>query len=94
MNPTLQSIFLVIQITVFIALLLPTLYIFVFAFAGLFYKQPPYPGQPLLRKIAVLIPGYKEDDVIVDVAKAALNQNYPQDLYDVIIIADSFQPET
>jgi cellulose synthase/poly-beta-1,6-N-acetylglucosamine synthase-like glycosyltransferase len=47
-----------------------------------------------LRKIAVLIPGYKEDSVIVDVAKEALNQNYPKEKYDVVIIADSFQPET
>lgn len=94
MNPALQSLFLVIQIAVFIILLLPTLYIFLFAFAGLFYKQPSYPSQPTFRKIAVLIPGYKEDEVIIEVAKDSLNQDYPTDKYDVVIIADSFQPET
>jgi len=66
----------------------------VFAFAGLFYKQISYPASPTLRKIAVLIPGYKEDDVIIEVAKDALAQDYPQEKYDVVIIADSFQPET
>lgn len=94
MNPVLQSIFLVIQIVVYIVLLLPTLYIFVFAFAGLFYKQWHYPSQPSLRKIAVLIPGYKEDEVIIDVAKDALAQDYPIEKYDVVIIADSFEPAT
>ncbi|MHB0755074.1 glycosyltransferase family 2 protein [Polaribacter sp. M15] len=44
--------------------------------------------------MAVLVPGYKEDGVIVEVANLALQQDYPSDLYDVVIIADSFQKET
>ncbi|PKP35285.1 MAG: N-glycosyltransferase [Bacteroidetes bacterium HGW-Bacteroidetes-17] len=47
-----------------------------------------------MRKYAVLIPGYKEDQVIIDVAADALNQDYPKELYDVIVIADSFKKET
>jgi len=83
-----------IQVLLLVLLGLATLYIFVFSFAGLFYKQPPYPDKVKLRKIAVLIPGYKEDDVIVEVAKEALSQDYPAELFDVVIIADSFLPET
>lgn len=94
MNTAIQSIYLILQIIVYALLLLATLYIFVFAFAGLFYKQISYAEQPILRKIAVLIPGYKEDDVIAEVAKDALSQEYPSEMYDVVIIADSFQPET
>jgi cellulose synthase/poly-beta-1,6-N-acetylglucosamine synthase-like glycosyltransferase len=94
MNPVIQSGYLIIQGIAWILLLLSTLYIFVFAFAGLFYRQRPYAKNPTLRKIAVLIPGYKEDDVIIEVAKDALSQDYPPDLYDVVIIADSFQQET
>jgi cellulose synthase/poly-beta-1,6-N-acetylglucosamine synthase-like glycosyltransferase len=94
MSPAVQSTFLFIQIVIFAALLMPTLYIFVYAFAGLFYKQLPYQKPTALRKIAVLIPGYKEDDVIIEVAKEALAQDYPHEKYDVVIIADSFQPET
>lgn len=94
MNTAVQSGYLILQVIVWIVLLLSTLYIFVFAFAGLFYRQRPYAKNPALRKIAVLIPGFKEDDVIIEVAKDALNQDYPQELYDVVIIADSFQTET
>jgi len=94
MNTAVQSGYLILQVIVWIVLLLSTMYIFVFAFAGLFYRQPPYAKNPILRKIAVLIPGFKEDDVIIEVAKDALNQDYPQELYDVVIIADSFQTET
>lgn len=42
--------------------------------------------------IAVFIPGYKEDTVIIEVAKKALIQDYKN--YTVIVIADSFLPET
>lgn len=83
-----------IQLVVLILLGLATLYIFIFSFAGLFYKQRKYATAKKLRKIAVLIPGYQEDEVIVEVAKSALQQQYPTDLFDVVIIADSFQPET
>ncbi len=94
MNPVLNTFFLVVQIVAFAALLPPTLYIFIFASAGLFYKQRPYPSAVAPRKIAVLIPGYKEDDVIVEVAQDALAQDYPKDRVDIVIVADSFQPET
>lgn len=82
------------QIILLIILGLATLYIFVFAFAGLFYRQKPYPKATQNRKFAVLIPGYKEDEVIIEVAQEALLQEYPKDCFDVIIIADSFQPGT
>lgn len=83
-----------IQIILLIILGLSTLYIFVFSLAGLFYKQRRSEDIVLYRKIAVFIPGYKEDEVIISVAREALSQDYPSESYDVIIIADSFQSET
>ncbi len=94
MNPILFSGFLVFQLIVLILIALPTLYIFIFALAGIFFRQKPYPENPAIRKIAVLIPAYKEDDVILEVAHDALNQDYVHNQYDVVIIADSFQAET
>ena len=73
---------------------LSTFYIFLFSFAGLFYRQLAYSKAATFRRIAVLIPGYKEDDVIIDVAMEALKQDYSSELFDVVIIADSFRPET
>jgi cellulose synthase/poly-beta-1,6-N-acetylglucosamine synthase-like glycosyltransferase len=94
MNSIFYSGFLVFQLIVLILIALPTLYIFIFALAGIFFRQKPYPENPVVRKISVLIPGYKEDDVIMEVAHDALNQDYPHNQYDVVIIADSFQTET
>lgn len=84
----------ILQIVLLVPLSLAVFYILLFSFAGLFYRQPPYPAVPAFRKIAVMIPGYKEDQVIHEVAAMALKQDYPTDLFDVVIIADSFQPET
>ena len=87
-------VFNLIQIVLLTLLGLATLYILVFSIASLFYKQKQYVDNGNLKKIAVLIPGYKEDEVIVEVANSALEQDYPAHLYDVVIIADSFQKET
>ncbi len=84
----------IIQIILLTLLGLATLYIFIFSVASLFYKQKTYSDNGNLKKMAVLVPGYKEDGVIVEVANLALQQDYPSDLYDVVIIADSFQKET
>ena len=71
-----------------------SLYIFVFAFAGHFYKNQQYPFSKVQHKIAVLIPSYKEDSVIIEVVKSALEQNYKSNMFDVVVIADSLKPTT
>jgi cellulose synthase/poly-beta-1,6-N-acetylglucosamine synthase-like glycosyltransferase len=72
------------------------LYLFVLAFNGRFRYQNRFgiKGSLPSARIAVLVPGYKEDGIIVSTAKSLLLQDYPKDLYDVYIIADSFQPGT
>jgi len=69
-------------------------YVVIFAFAGIFPLKQKTPCSLKYNKFAILIPGYKEDAVIVDVAKEALKQDYPGDKYDIVIIADSFQAPT
>jgi cellulose synthase/poly-beta-1,6-N-acetylglucosamine synthase-like glycosyltransferase len=87
-------VFHIIQIVLLSLLGLATLYILIFSIASLFYKQKKYSDNGNIKKIAVLIPGYKEDEVIIEVANAALQQDYPSNFYDIVIIADSFQEET
>ena len=71
-----------------------SLYSFILSTAGLFFKSTKAPEARTLRKVAVLIPAYKEDDVIPGVAEQALEQNYPADFFDVIVIADSLKAQT
>lgn len=89
-----MPLFNIIQIVLLFLLGLATLYILIFSIASLFYKQKKYADNGNIKKIAVLIPGYKEDGVILEVANLALQQDYPSNLYDVVIIADSFKKET
>lgn len=84
----------VLEYTLFIYFGFAAIYIFIFGFAGLFPRKLKAKAEVNHRKVAVLVPGYKEDAVIVDVAKEALKQNYPSEKFDVVIIADSFLPDT
>jgi cellulose synthase/poly-beta-1,6-N-acetylglucosamine synthase-like glycosyltransferase len=92
--PFIITLLKILELIVFIYFALGTLYFTVFSFAGLFPYHKIGSGSVKKRKFAVFIPGYKEDAVIIDIAKQALNQDYPRELYDVIIIADSFQSST
>lgn len=69
-------------------------YNLIYALAGLFPIRKRRTVENKQRKIAVLIPGYKEDNVILQTARVSLEQDYPEKLYEVIVIADSFSPET
>jgi cellulose synthase/poly-beta-1,6-N-acetylglucosamine synthase-like glycosyltransferase len=69
-------------------------YSFFLSLAGLFYRVKNAPESDIKRKVAVLIPAYKEDGVIINVASQALQQNYPADRFDVVVIADSLKPAT
>ncbi len=71
-----------------------SMYSFVLSAAGLFSRQAPVAKASTQRRIAVLIPAYKEDQVIVGVAREALRNQYPRDRFDVVVIADSLKAET
>ncbi|MCF8307647.1 MAG: glycosyltransferase family 2 protein [Bacteroidales bacterium] len=83
-----------LQVILIIYLFLAVVYYFIYAFASAFPNKITSPQNENKNKFVVLIPGYKEDDVIVNVAKEALNQDYPSEDYDIVIIADSFNKET
>ncbi|MCD6354851.1 MAG: glycosyltransferase family 2 protein [Prolixibacteraceae bacterium] len=84
----------VIEIILIIYLGFAAGYILIFSLFGLFRGKQKEPEVTIFRKFAVLIPGYKEDAVIYEVATEALRQSYPAEHFDVVVIADSFQPST
>jgi len=90
----LYYLLIAMQLLVMAYLAFGTIYIFVFAIASVFPYLPK--PKPLIKqnRIAVMVPGYKEDAVIIETARDAFKQDYPKELFDVIIIADSFSQET
>lgn len=83
-----------LSLIVFIYTGLSVVYLFVFAIAGRFGNLRKYSVAEKKAMIAVLIPSYKDDSVILDTAQQALKQSYPSERYTVTIIADQLQPET
>ena len=85
----------ILELALFAYLAFAAFYILIFSVAGLSTpKKQANTSKQFDRKFAVLIPGYKEDAVIVEVAKKALEQSYDTNKFDVIVIADSFEQKT
>lgn len=94
METAIFTSYYILQLILLVLIGSATAYILFFATASLFYKKRKEHKASKLQRFAVFIPGYKEDEVIIEVAEEALKQSYPADMFDVIIVADSFQPST
>ena len=66
-------------------------YLLLYAIASKFYRAPHFPEARTFRRFVVFFPAYKEDRVIVSSARSFLEQDYPQELFDVIVISDQMQ---
>jgi len=78
---------------------LTVFYLFCLSVAGRLFSRrltraTPLPGLSGGQRIAILVPAYKEDGIIVSTALSHLQLDYPRDLFDVYILADSFQEGT
>lgn len=62
--------------------------------AGLFNVSPKKANSDVLNDIAVLIPAYKEDAVIIKTTENVLKQSYPKEKFQIYVIADRLIPET
>lgn len=78
----------------FIYLAVITVYFLLVSVAGRTSSGIAYSSFPEHKKIAVLIPSYKEDNIIVDTASKAIKQDYPGNSFDVFVIADKLQKLT
>ncbi len=71
-----------------------TLYLLAFAVLSLRKMSPPATTGEKVRRMAVLIPAYKEDNVIMECVRSVLEQRYPRDLFEVVVISDRMSEET
>lgn len=69
-------------------------YLFIFSLAATIARRKRFRQALRPKRIRILIPGYKEDAVIVSTARAALQQDYPKEYFEVVVIADSFAAQT
>ena len=90
----LYQIGLIVQYCILVYLIIQVAYLLFFAITGTLIKKEKFAKALSLRRMRLFIPGYKEDAVIIETAKNAINQNYPSSLFEVVIIADSFSAAT
>jgi cellulose synthase/poly-beta-1,6-N-acetylglucosamine synthase-like glycosyltransferase len=84
----------ILFLLLFIYLSINILYLVITSIAGVFAKNKIPPQIPYRKRIAVLITSYKEDEVILNTIKSAVEHDYPQDRFDVYLAADHLQPTT
>ena len=82
------AIITIIDWVLFAAVASTVLYLGIFAVAALFHKKNIPPKAKKLNRFVILIPSYKQDNVIEQAVVSVLSQAYPQRMFDVVVISD------
>ncbi|MBQ4280080.1 MAG: glycosyltransferase, partial [Rikenellaceae bacterium] len=69
-------------------------YLFIFALFSLRRRYFTFDPARVKHRIAVLVPAHREDAVIGESVASLLAQDYPQEAFDIVVIADRFEPAT
>jgi len=93
------TILFILFLVLFVYWALSVIYLLLLSVWGrCFYRQLPFPPASLAdvpyNRIAVLVPSFKEDGIILSTAQNLLELDYPATSYGIYIIADSLQEET
>jgi len=73
---------------------LNVLYLFVITVAGKIHRSRRYGINPEKKRIAVLIPSYREDEIVLTTARKAKEHDYPSDKFEVFFAAHHLKKET
>lgn len=88
------SLLHIIGLLVFVYLLINIGYLLVVSIAGKLRRPPLYDEHSSHRRIAVLIPAYMEDEVIIETALQASGHNYPKEYFEIFVAAHHLQTAT
>ncbi len=69
-------------------------YLFIFSLASRLGTPKKLPATESRKRFAVIFPAYKEDRVIEKAVRTFLEQDYPRELYDVVVVSDQMQEST
>ena len=89
-----DSICRIIDAILFLLFLTAVLYLLIFAIFSLKKRKNTSPPARKKYRFAVLFPCYMEDEVILNSVNSFFDQEYPRELYDVIVISDRMTEET
>ena len=78
----------IIDWIVFIPVAGTVLYLGIFSIASLFSRDTVQPNIKAQNRFAIIIPSHKQDNVIEQAVVSILSQDYPQRLFDVVVVSD------
>lgn len=90
----------IFDITFWVIILGSVAYVVFFAIISLFYEKEDRVAihaaalTNRMTKFLILYPAYNEDRVIINAVEHFLEQDYPDDLYTIVVISDHMKPET
>lgn len=84
----------IIEIFFFILTTISVAYLFFFALFSMKENLPKHKEAKKKHKFLVIFPAYKEDIVIINSIEQFIKQDYPKELYDVLVISDHMTEET
>lgn len=89
------TLFHIVEWIIFIYLLTSISYLLIFLWAAhMKQKKDKHPLSSKLHRFVVFIPAYKEDAVIEDTISHFIRQEYPSELYDIVVISDQIKQTT
>ena len=82
------GIITILDLLLFIMVSGTVLYLGIFTIASLWGRKNDIPKAKKQNRFVILIPAYKQDDVIEQTVISILSQAYPQRMFDVAVISD------
>lgn len=78
----------------FIPFLIWIIYFLIFSIGYRIPKNQQFKQAAHQHRYLVIFPAYKEDAVIVESIRSFYKQDYPENLYEIVVVADSMQDDT
>lgn len=68
-------------------------YLLIYAIAATVKRTDKYSESRIKHRFAILIPAYKDDEYVFYAIRSFLQQDYPIDCFDIIVISDHLKSE-
>lgn len=89
-----ENLLFVINWVLYILFAINILYLLVYSLASCRSSSSKSEASKNHKRFAILIPAYREDSVIHECVHSCLEQDYPHDCFDTVVISDRMKPET